>query len=169
MRVLGVDPGLVATGYGLVERVAGRWQVVACGTVRPQGKELGERLLELQRLFSPLFGQLCPQVVALEDLYSSYQHPRTAILMGHARGVVCLEAARAGLLVVSYSPSQVKRAVVGTGRATKTQVACMVATRLGPFSPTPDEHGWDALALAVCHLSRDGQRRLSWSTHDRTP
>lgn len=160
MRVLGVDPGLVATGYGLVEQEQGRLRVLAYGTLKPPAGELADRLCELCRLFEPLLTQLAPEAVALEELYSNYQHPRTAILMGHARGVICLEAGRRGVPVVSYAASEVKRAVTGTGRATKEQVGAMVAAQLGPLSPPPDEHGGDALALALCHLARQGGGRL---------
>jgi crossover junction endodeoxyribonuclease RuvC len=156
MRVLGVDPGLQATGYGSVEQAQGRLQVLSWGTLRPRGEQLADRLLALAALFAPLLAELHPDLVALEELYSNYQHPRTAILMGHARGVICAEAARAGVPVTSYPASEVKRAVAGHGRATKEQVGQMVRARLGPLAPFPDEHGCDALALAVCHLSRNG-------------
>jgi len=154
MRVLGVDPGLVATGYGAVEERGGRLQVVGVGTLRPTGADLADRLLALQEMFRPILAATAPEAVALEELYSHYQHPRTAILMGHARGVICLEAARQGVPVLDYSASEVKRAVAGTGRATKEQVGAMVAAQLGGLASAPDEHGSDALALAVCHLCR---------------
>lgn len=162
---MGVDPGLHCTGYGVVDRLPdGRCVLVEGGAVRTSAST--ELAVRLQRLFDGLseaLADLEPELVVVEALYSSYRHPRTAILMGHARGVICLAAQQRGLAVVSYPASEVKRALTGAGRAGKTQVAEMVC-RMLRLAEVPKPHDiTDALALALCHASPqrlEGERRL---------
>ena len=112
---------------------------------------LTDRLLEIHRGVSEVIAAFAPAVMALEQLYSHYQRPRTAILMGHARGVLCLAAAQAGIPVVHYSATQVKKILTGAGRAGKAQVQRAIQRELGLAAiPEPPDVA-DALAIALCH------------------
>ena len=152
---MGIDPGLNCTGYGVVDRLAdGRCRLVEAGAVRTAASAaLETRLRMLYDGVCEALDDLQPQVVIVESLYSKYRHPRTAILMGHARGVIYLAAQERALQVEAYPASQVKRALTGSGRAAKEQVAEMVCRMLSlaeaprPFDVT------DALALALCHAN----------------
>jgi crossover junction endodeoxyribonuclease RuvC len=152
MRILGIDPGLNITGYGVLEweRVAPR--VCEAGVIRGKTRgSLTERLLEIHQGVADVIAAFAPQVMALEQLYSHYQRPRTAILMGHARGVICLAAAQAGIPVVHYSATQVKKILTGAGHAGKAQVQRAVQRELSlPTAPEPPDVA-DALAIALCH------------------
>jgi len=152
--ILGVDPGLRVTGYGLI-RVAGREiSLVEAGVIRSDDSApLGERLRTIHEEFRHVLGDLSPDVIALEELYSHYKHPSTAILMGHARGVIVLCSALEGKQLITYSPTRVKSAVVGNGHASKEQVQKMVKASLGLSAvPEPPDVA-DALALALCHAN----------------
>ncbi len=152
MRVLGIDPGLNITGYGVLEVSASGPIVCEAGVVRGKTrKSLTARLLEIHTGLSEVIAELKPAVVAVEQLYSHYERPRTAILMGHARGVICLAAAQAGLQVVSYNATQVKKILTGNGRASKPQMQNAVRFELKLAAlPEPADVG-DALAVALCH------------------
>ncbi len=154
MRVLGIDPGLVCTGYGCVERQGRDQRIVEAGTIRPdQDSNLESRLQSLHSGISEVLTELKPEAAVVEEIYSKYEHPCTAILMGHARGVLLLAASQHGVPVVSYAASRVKKALTGSGSASKGQVQHMIASLLGlPEPPSPADVS-DALALAVCHLS----------------
>jgi crossover junction endodeoxyribonuclease RuvC len=153
MRILGIDPGLERTGYGVIETddAAGP-QLVEAGVVRTETKTpLEERLAEIESGLESVLSDFAPAAVAVEQLYSHYKHPRTAILMGHARGVIFLAAARAGLAVTSYSATRIKKALVGSGHASKHQVQRAIQSALGLKSvPEPPDVA-DALAVALCH------------------
>jgi len=152
MLVLGVDPGTAITGYGLVREDDGELALAACGAVTTSvDQPLSERLATIYRRLSELIAEHQPQTVAVEQLFFS-RNVRTALAVGQARGVALLAAAHAGLPVVEYTPLQVKQAVVGYGRADKTQVQEMVrlVLRLDAV-PQPDDAA-DAVAVAVCHL-----------------
>ena len=153
MRVLGVDPGLEGTGYGVIDwNGTGGAKLLEAGVIRTKaGRPLPVRLLEIAGELRHVLEEFHPDVLALEDLYSSYAHPRTAILMGHARGVVCLAAAEAGVPVSGYPPARVKQSLVGSGRASKEQVGRMVALRLGLAEVPGPDHVADALAIALTH------------------
>jgi len=153
MRVLGVDPGLEGTGYGVIDwNGSGGAKLLEAGVIRTKaGRPLAVRLLEIAGELRHVLEEFHPDVLALEDLYSSYAHPRTAILMGHARGVVCLAAAEAGVPVTGYPPARVKQSLVGSGRASKEQVGRMVALRLGLAEVPAPDHVADALAIALTH------------------
>lgn len=150
--VLGVDPGLAATGYACVRQKGMGVEVVHKGVLRtdpdlPLERRLGQLFEEMGEIFS----RFHPDVMAIEEFYSAPKHPRTAILMAHARGVLCLCAALNGVEVVSYAVREVKRAVTGSGRASKEQVQKMVAA-IGNLNelPTPWDVA-DALAVGICH------------------
>ncbi len=160
MRVLGVDPGLAVTGYGLVSTGAGgSWMLEEAGIIRsPAGKDVSRRVQKIHLGIQEIIREGRPEVLVLEELYSHYRHPRTAIIMGHARGVVCLAAAEAGIALVSYSATRVKKAVCGSGHASKEQVMHVVQSllRLKQAPAVPDVT--DALALAITHLNLSRHR-----------
>ncbi len=154
MIVLGVDPGLANTGYGVVARRGGRPVAVDGGVIETSPVLAPERrLAEIHAAVEALIAEHEPDAVALEELYFG-QNARSAFAVGQARGVVMLAAGRSGVPCEGYTPQQVKGAVCGSGRAGKDQVARMVAVLLAlPEPPRPD-HAADALAVAICHLNR---------------
>lgn len=151
-RILGIDPGLNITGYGVLEIVDGRLKLCEAGVVRGKSRgSLGCRLGEIHDGVADVIRSLQPAVMAIEELYSHYERPKTAILMGHARGVICLAAVQAGIPVVPYAATQIKRILTGNGRAPKGQVQQAVQHELGlPEIPDPPDVA-DALAIAICH------------------
>ncbi|HVA91567.1 MAG TPA: crossover junction endodeoxyribonuclease RuvC [Chloroflexota bacterium] len=151
-RVLGIDPGTAIMGYGIVEERAGKLLGVTHGVLlTPKGEPLPERLLRLYQGLHALIAADLPSVMAIEALFFN-RNVRTALAVGHARGVALLVAAQMGLPVVEYAPQQVKDAVVGYGAASKEQVQRMVTTLLGLREiPRPDDAA-DALAIAICHV-----------------
>ena len=155
LRVLGVDPGLNTTGYGVLEVAAGGPKLCEAGIVRSRDRRsLTTRIAELFDGITDVIEQLKPCAMALEQLYSHYQRPRTAILMGHARGVICLAAARADVPVLGYSATQVKKTLTGNGRAKKDQVQRAIQRELKlKVLPEPPDVA-DALAIALCHYYR---------------
>jgi crossover junction endodeoxyribonuclease RuvC len=154
MRILGVDPGLNCTGYGLVAHDHPQTVLLEGGVIRTEAKaSLEVRVATIAGAIRTIIRELEPDVLVVEALYAKYAHPQTAILMGHARGVVLLAAAERGLEVAAYPASLVKRALTGHGRASKEQVGTMVAHLLGlPSRPEPDDVT-DALALCLCHTA----------------
>ena len=152
LRILGIDPGLNITGYGVLDVGVGKPKLCEAGVVR--GKTRGSismRLLEIHQGVSEVIAALKPQVMAIEQLYSHYQRPRTAILMGHARGAIILAAAQAGIPVIHYAATQVKRILTGAGRADKSQMQRAIQRELNlPQLPEPPDVA-DALAVALCH------------------
>ncbi len=156
MKILGIDPGLERTGYGVIETdAAGAGsapRLVEAGVVRTDTKAaLEARLAEIESGLEGVLAEFQPEAVAVEQLYSHYKHPRTAILMGHARGVIFLAAGRAGLKVTSYSATRIKKALVGSGHASKLQVQRAIQSALGLKAvPEPPDVA-DALAVALCH------------------
>lgn len=151
-RILGIDPGLNITGYGVLEIVGGRLKLCEAGVVRGRSRgSLTARLGEIHEGVVDVINSLHPSVMAIEELYSHYERPKTAILMGHARGVICLAAVLAGIPVVSYAATQVKRILTGNGRAPKVQVQQAVLHELSLAQvPDPPDVA-DALAIAICH------------------
>lgn len=166
MRVLGVDPGLQATGYGVIDYQAGRCRLVEGGVIETAtAMELPERLAKIYAGIESVARQFEPTVAVVESLYAKYRSPRTALLMSHARGVVLLALAHCGVEVVSYPASLVKRALTGHGRAAKKQVAGMVAQVLGVSMDAVPDHVSDALAIAICHSTPGAAgwgQRLAW-------
>jgi crossover junction endodeoxyribonuclease RuvC len=159
LRVLGVDPGLNVTGYGVVDFSKATPRVVEAGVIKStQRKPLEKRLAELHRGLAEVIESCRPDAMALEELYSHYGRPRTAILMGHARGVLCLAAEEAGLAVTAYSATQIKRILTGSGKAAKDQVQRAVQRELGlAHAPEPPDVA-DALAAALCHYHLSSRR-----------
>ncbi len=152
MRILGIDPGLNTTGYGVVEIVDRQIRLVEAGVVRGKTKgSLTARVQEIHDGVADVIRSLEPEALALEKLYSHYDRPTTAILMGHARGVIVLAAAQAGIDVFDYAATQVKKTLTGNGRAPKTQMqeAIRRELRLSKTPEPPDVA--DALAIALCH------------------
>jgi crossover junction endodeoxyribonuclease RuvC len=161
MRVLGIDPGLQVTGYGVLQARGARLQVVEAGVVRTDERQpLAERIRKLHGAIAGLVAELKPDAIAVEELYSHYRHPATAILMGHARGVVFLAAAEAGVPVVSYAATRIKKSLTGEGRASKEQMQRMVQSALHLRAlPQPADVA-DALAVALCHCNVVARRTL---------
>jgi crossover junction endodeoxyribonuclease RuvC len=162
-RIMGVDPGLNITGYAVVERQLGRLAVVEAGMIRGRSRgDLPARLAEIHEGIADVIASLKPEVMSLEELYSHYERPRTAILMGHARGVICLAATQAGLGVHSYSATQVKRLLTGNGRAPKSQVQRAICHEFSLAAPPEPPDVADAIAIALCHhyLQRDLARSV---------
>ncbi len=153
MRILGIDPGLIITGYGLLEIVDNSIQIVEAGVIRPNNKlPFEQRLLELGNELDNVIAQFRPDVMAVEELYSNYKHPKTSIIMGHARGIIFYKAAEAKLPVTPYASTKVKNSLTGNGRASKRQMQLMVCSTLNlPEVPEPPDVA-DALAVALCHL-----------------
>jgi crossover junction endodeoxyribonuclease RuvC len=152
MIVLGIDPGTAITGYGLVYEENGQAAALAYGAITtPSGLPLPDRLILIQRDLAAVIAQHQPDQAAVELLFFN-KNVRTALAVGHARGVVLLTLAQAGLPIYEYTPLEVKQAVTGSGRADKRQVQQMVALLLSLSKiPKPDDAA-DALAIALCHL-----------------
>lgn len=154
-RVLGVDPGLLRTGFAVLaarDRSEGP-RVVEAGVIRvPAEGPLEGRLLELERCLSQVIESGRPDLIVCEQLYAHYRHPRTAILMGHARGVIFATAARLRVSIVSVAATNVKKYLTGAGHAGKAQVQRAVAATLG-LAELPEPHDVaDAMAIGLCGL-----------------
>jgi crossover junction endodeoxyribonuclease RuvC len=151
--VLGIDPGLANTGYGVVARRGGRLLALDGGIITTRAELAPERrLAEIHAAVDALLDEHEPDAMALEELYFG-QNVRTAFAVGQARGVVVLAAGQHGVPCAGYTPQQVKAAVCGSGRAQKDQVARMVKTLLGLTEEPRPDHAADALAVAVCHAN----------------
>jgi crossover junction endodeoxyribonuclease RuvC len=154
-RILGVDPGLQITGYAIVEIGVQKPLVCEAGLIRSaEGRtpaDMAQRVRNLYDSIVSVLDQFRPQVVVVEQLYAHYQHPRTAILMAHARGVIFLAAAQRQLPLISYNATRVKKTITGNGRAPKDQVQRTIQRELGLRElPEPPDVA-DALAVALCH------------------
>ena len=155
LRLVGFDPGLETTGYGVIECRGQAVRLVEAGAVRSRGVSLEARLASIHRGVAEVLEVLRPAAMAIEQVFSHARFPRTAILMGHARGVICLAAAQAGLAVHDYPPARVKRMLTGSGQATKEQMQAAIQREFGlPSRPEPADAA-DALAVAIAdaHLS----------------
>ena len=152
MRIFGIDPGSERTGYGCLEADGGVTRLVTCGAVSAlAGDTFPERLARIHRELSALLISCGPDCVAIESLFHAV-NVRSALKLGHARGVAMLAAVEAGCPVVEYTPAEIKRAVVGYGRAEKHQVQQMIKLLLGLDQPPSPHDAADALAVAICHL-----------------
>ena len=153
MRVLGIDCGGEYTGYGVVEQDAqGTLRHLCSGAIRLSARQALEgRLLKICESLSKIIGEFSPEIVAIEDVFYAV-NAKSALKLGHVRGVAMLTAAQAGLPVIAYSPLSIKSAVVGYGRAEKMQVQVMVARLLHLAEPPEPPDVADALAIAICHL-----------------
>lgn len=161
LRIVGIDPGLNITGYAVIESFGQNVKLIEAGVVRGKTKgSLAARLQEIHEGVRDVVHELKPNVMALEQLYSHYARPTTAILMGHARGVIVLAAQLAGIQVQSYAATKIKKMLTGNGRAPKAQVQQAV---IQPFklakAPEPPDVA-DALAIALCHHFHKGMKGL---------
>jgi crossover junction endodeoxyribonuclease RuvC len=154
VRVFGIDPGCERTGYGCVETDGRRHRLVLCGAISTAGAaDFAARLALIHDALAAQLRECRPAAVAIESLFHAV-NVRSALKLGHARGVAMLAAVEAGVPVVEYSPSEIKRAVVGYGRAEKAQVQQMIKLLLGlDRAPSPHDAA-DALAVALCHVHR---------------
>jgi len=154
MKVLGVDPGLQITGYGLLDDRSGKPELIEAGVIRSTSSHpLEQSLLDIHLGLDTVITDFRPDALSVEELYSHYKHPKTAVIMGHARGVLFLAAGKAGIPVFSYSSTRIKKSVTGSGHASKEQIARMICRVLhcdaieGPADVT------DAVAAALCHMN----------------
>jgi crossover junction endodeoxyribonuclease RuvC len=151
-RVLGIDPGLNITGYAVIERAGGKLKLIEAGVVRGKSRgNLSARLKEVFEGVSDVIESLKPTALAIEELYSHYERPKTAILMGHARGVICLAAEQAGMSIRSYAATQIKLLLTGNGRAPKSQMQRAICREFGLAAPPEPPDVADAMAIALCH------------------
>jgi len=149
VRILGIDPGSLATGYGVVTVEGSTLRRITGGTIRARGDTLADRLAFLQRELARAIAEFSPETAALETIFSA-RNARSALVLGHARGVALAACGTALLGPAEYTPQQVKAAVTGYGRADKSQVMLMVRRLLGLGSLPPSDEA-DALAVAICH------------------
>ena len=150
MRILGIDPDLQCTGYAVLD--AGP-KLREAGVIRPDGgRDLAKRLASLAESTADILDQWKPEVIVVEQLYAHYEHPRTAILMGHARGVFFLLGGQRDLEVVSYPSTNIKKTITGSGRASKPQMQYAITRELGLAAPPEPHDVADAIAVALCHL-----------------
>ena len=161
MRIFGIDPGSERTGYGCVETDGSRHHIVTCGAITAAPlASFPEKLLQIHTRLSELIAECRPDCVAIENLFHAV-NVRSALKLGHARGVAMLAAVEAGLPVMEYTPAEIKRAVVGYGRAEKHQVQHMVKLILGlTVMPSPHDAA-DALAVAICHVHAVPRARIA--------
>jgi crossover junction endodeoxyribonuclease RuvC len=159
-RVLGLDPGLQTTGYGVLETTDRGPRVGEAGVIRSsEGRDPADMAKRLKALYDGLcevLDQWKPSAMAVEQLYAHYEHPRTAILMAHARGLYFLAGAQRNIPVMSYAATKVKKLVTGSGRASKEQMQYAVARELGLAGPPEPHDVADALAIALCHYFATG-------------
>jgi crossover junction endodeoxyribonuclease RuvC len=154
LRVLALDPGLAATGYAILDFQPNRdVKLIEGGIIKTKpGVALENRLAQIFASLDEIIYEFQPDDVSIEELYTDYKNPRTALQMAHARGVCLLVAGRAGMKVYNYPPRQVKQSLTGTGTATKSQVQYMVQARLKLSAPPRPDHVADAIAVALCHI-----------------
>jgi crossover junction endodeoxyribonuclease RuvC len=152
MKIFGIDPGSERTGYGCIETIGSRHHLVIYGSLSaPARSTFPEKLKHIHGGLATLLAKHRPDCVAVETIFYS-RNVRSALKLGHARGIALLAASEAGLSVVEYAPAEIKRAVVGYGRAEKHQVQQMIQLLLGlPTPPSPHDAA-DALAVAICHV-----------------
>jgi crossover junction endodeoxyribonuclease RuvC len=151
MRILGIDPGLQITGYGVIDYHRMRPKLVDGGIIKLKPKtSIPDRLVELEIELGSLIEEHKPEVCAVEQLYSHYKHPRTAILMGHARGAILLVARRRGLQVEQYAVNRIKQSLTGFGHASKSQMQRAIQSMWNLSSAPEPADVADALAVALC-------------------
>jgi crossover junction endodeoxyribonuclease RuvC len=152
MVIVGIDPGLNTTGFGIIRAEASRLHLLAAGDIRPpRGAALPERLACLQATLVAQIQPYQPAVAVLEKIFTHYRHLSTAAKMAHARGAACLAVQACAIPLVEYLPTRIKHAVTGRGNATKQQVALMIEHWLGQRDPRWSLDATDALALAIAH------------------
>ena len=148
-RIVGFDPGLSVTGYGVVVCQRGTVRLVEAGVVRPKGESLEERLRTIHAGVTEILAAFTPSAMAIEQVFAHAKYPKAALQLAHARGVICLAAAQAGLAVHHYLPTRVKGTLTGSGHAAKEQMQLAIQRELGlPAKPQPADAA-DALAVAL--------------------
>lgn len=151
VRILGIDPGLQLTGYGVVDYLPLRPKLIDAGVIRLKSKtSIADRLVELEQELESILSEHKPQVIAVEKVYSHYAHPQTAVLMGHARGVILLVAARNHLRITELAANRIKQSVTGNGHASKHQVQRAIQSQWNLAEPPEPPDVADALAAALC-------------------
>jgi crossover junction endodeoxyribonuclease RuvC len=159
MRILGIDPGLGITGYGLIEACGNNVKLMEAGIIRSDAKDkIEKRIASIYKKVMNLIKDTLPEAVVLEELYSHYKHPKTSILMAHARGAICLAVEHQDVLLVNYPTTKIKKAITGRGRASKEQMQRTVTSLLGLKNPPEPVDVTDALALAITHANIWGHR-----------
>ena len=158
MRILGIDPGLIRTGYGIIDSDGpGSMRLVEAGVIKTKANDhIQTRVADIFNTLSDIIRCEKPDVMVLEKIYSHYKHPTTSILMGHARGVVCLTCGLYDVRLVNYPATRIKKAITGNGHASKRQVQGVVRTLLGlKRLPEPADVS-DALAMAISFVYMGG-------------
>lgn len=154
MRIIGIDPGINITGYAIIEKYPHSNVLKLCegGVIRGKSlHSLPDRIHEIYKNLMEVLDEWKPEALSLEEVYSHYERPKTAIIMGHVRGVICLAAAQHGIPVYSYSATTVKKILTGSGRASKSQMQRAIQLEFHlPSIPEPPDLA-DALAIAMCH------------------
>jgi crossover junction endodeoxyribonuclease RuvC len=151
VRIIGIDPGLQVSGYGVIDWKPLRPSLVDGGVIRLKPKTaIADRLVELEAELESLFDEHKPELCAVEQLYSNYEHPRTAILMGHARGVILLVARRRGVEVQEFAANRIKQSLTGHGHASKEQMQRAIQHQWNLVKPPEPADVADALAVALC-------------------
>ena len=152
MRILGVDPGLITTGFGVVDVDGGKIKVLDAGTIEPNPKDdFARRIAKVHQHITDILATHRPDAVVLEKLYSHYKHPTTACILGHVRGVICLAASQSKTDLVEHSVKRIRQALMGNGNATKPQVQAFVKRLLNIEKAELALDTSDALALALGH------------------
>jgi crossover junction endodeoxyribonuclease RuvC len=160
MIIMGIDPGLHATGFGLIRASGMQLSIMAAGDIRPpKGLTLSARLGNIHEELENLIRLYRPDTAVLEKVFTHYRHVTTATLMAHARGVACLAVQEQGVVMAEYPPTRVKHALTGRGNASKEQVARMVTQWIGHHDPAWSRDATDALALAIVHAHMEANRR----------
>ncbi|MFI4910652.1 MAG: crossover junction endodeoxyribonuclease RuvC [Sedimentisphaeraceae bacterium JB056] len=151
MKIIGIDPGLRICGYAVINSNVSGINLLEAGTIRADTKaELADRLSQIAADLDTILDSHDPDIMAVEQLYSHYAHPRTAILMGHARGVIFQRAGVREMKVVDYSATKIKKSLTGNGRATKQQMQRAIASTLSLAAPPEPADVADAIAIALC-------------------
>ena len=154
MIIIGIDPGLHITGYSVLESDGRNMRVLEAGIIKTKdAKSFEEKLKEIYCEAGKIIEQFRPDYIAVEELYSHYVHPKTAIIMGHARGIIFLQAAQFKVPVVSYASTKIKKSLTGNGRASKIQMQKMIKIALNIKQELLSADTADAMAAALCHLN----------------
>lgn len=152
MIIVGIDPALATTGYGVIQVKGSVLRLIEAGIIQTSAKEnTSKRLDKVYRAVVKLIGEVKADCLVLEKIYSHYKHPATACILGQARGVICLAATTGAIPFFEYSATRIKKAIVGKGLASKAQVQRMVAHILGLTTVPSSMDVTDALALAIAH------------------
>jgi crossover junction endodeoxyribonuclease RuvC len=152
MRILGIDPALNITGYGVVDYTKNDFTLVEAGVIKSSGNNgLPARLERIYQAMVKLISDTKPDTIVLEKIFSHYQYPATSYLLGHARGVICLAAQTKGVELVEYAATRIKKAIVGKGLASKQQVQSIILKTFGLKTLPKYTDVTDALALAIAH------------------